>query len=342
MVTTIKFSEFIDEGDLEPNQTTVGLASGGNARFNNPFPLLPPGTTGDRPAPDPTMYFRLRYNTTTSHYEFYDSVSATWMTIPDSSVGSFAPDNATFLLQVANPDLANAQAMGSLASGIVVNTTLTGVQLTRLLAGTANQLDVTNADGILGNPTFTLSATLIAPGTVQVGNLLLDTNTLSSVDLNGDLNLTPDGTGNLVLDGLNWPQADGPAGYKLTTNGSGQLSWTPDATGGMTIVEVTTASQAMLPNTGYIANSSSTISFTMPATSPVGSQMAVYGYGSGGWIINNYPSGSQQIIYGVVETSIGGMGNIQSTNRYDQIILTCVVADTIWVASSPMGSLNAS
>ena len=73
-------------------------------------------------------------------------------------------------------------------------------------------------------------ATLATRGT---GDLILTTNEggvnegiIRIYDgVNGNITLTPNGTGNLVLDGLNWPQADGTANYVLKTNGSGQLSW---------------------------------------------------------------------------------------------------------------------
>ena len=61
----------------------------------------------------------------------------------------------------------------------------------------------------------------------QFGNVKASGNTIISTDAAGDLNLTPDTTGDLVLDGVNWPQADGNANEFLTTNGSGQLSWAP-------------------------------------------------------------------------------------------------------------------
>lgn len=54
----------------------------------------------------------------------------------------------------------------------------------------------------------------------------LDVNGYSIVSLsNGNITITPNGTGSIVLDGLNWPQTDGTANYVLSTNGSGQLSW---------------------------------------------------------------------------------------------------------------------
>jgi hypothetical protein len=62
----------------------------------------------------------------------------------------------------------------------------------------------------------------------------LDVNGFSIVSVsNGNIALTPNGTGNLILDGLNWPQADGTANYVLQTNGSGQLSWVAQDSGGL-------------------------------------------------------------------------------------------------------------
>jgi hypothetical protein len=57
------------------------------------------------------------------------------------------------------------------------------------------------------------------------GNVTISGNSVISTDTNGDLNLTPNGTGDLVLDGVNWPQADGSSGQFLKTDGAGQTSW---------------------------------------------------------------------------------------------------------------------
>jgi len=62
-------------------------------------------------------------------------------------------------------------------------------------------------------------------GTVKVDNLQLDLNTISSTDTNGNINITPNGTGSVVIDGLSFPQADGTADQVLKTNGSGQISF---------------------------------------------------------------------------------------------------------------------
>ena len=60
---------------------------------------------------------------------------------------------------------------------------------------------------------------------LNVDNLKLDGNTITSENSNGDINITPNGTGSVVLDSLNYPQSDGTAGQFLKTDGSGTLTF---------------------------------------------------------------------------------------------------------------------
>ena len=72
------------------------------------------------------------------------------------------------------------------------------------------------------------------------GNLDVNGKTILSVS-NGDIAITPNGTGDVILDGLKWPQADGTADYVLKTNGAGQLSWVAEDAGGISnVVDDTT------------------------------------------------------------------------------------------------------
>ena len=73
------------------------------------------------------------------------------------------------------------------------------------------------------------NATLTTQGT---GDLTLNTNngtnsgTIVILDgANGNITITPNGSGNIVLDGLTFPNADGSANQALITNGSGTLSF---------------------------------------------------------------------------------------------------------------------
>ena len=78
--------------------------------------------------------------------------------------------------------------------------------------------------------TLTASSAIVVDSSSKINNLLVDNlqfdgNAITSTNANGDLSITPDGTGNLILDGLNWPQVDGSPNQYLKTDGSGQLSW---------------------------------------------------------------------------------------------------------------------
>jgi hypothetical protein len=88
------------------------------------------------------------------------------ISIPD---GGFAPAIATYILKTPNADLPNSQPLSPLASGMAYVTTATGVVGTRVLQGTANELDITNGDGIGGNPTYKISDNVILPGTSGMG-----------------------------------------------------------------------------------------------------------------------------------------------------------------------------
>jgi hypothetical protein len=56
------------------------------------------------------------------------------------------------------------------------------------------------------------------------GNLDVNGQSIVSVS-NGDIAITPNGTGSIILDGLTWPSADGSADQVLKTAGDGTLSF---------------------------------------------------------------------------------------------------------------------
>ncbi len=88
MVDTIKFSEMTDGGDLANNEKTPGLLNimgvDTNVLFNNPWTFLAPGTTGERPIPAASMFYRLRFNNTLEIYEYYDPTIPLWVELSGS------------------------------------------------------------------------------------------------------------------------------------------------------------------------------------------------------------------------------------------------------------------
>ena len=60
---------------------------------------------------------------------------------------------------------------------------------------------------------------------LKIDNLQINGNNITSTNADGHIYITPNGTGDVIIDGLKYPQADGSAGQFLKTNGSAQLSW---------------------------------------------------------------------------------------------------------------------
>ena len=105
--------------------------------------------------------------------------------------------------------------------------------------GTEELIKFSETASAVNEVTVTNSATGNAPEISATGD-----------DTNIDFKLTPKGTGKLVLDGLNFPTADGTTGQFLKTDGSGNLSF-DDAGGGVN----TPYFEAYLSsNTGYLTN----------------------------------------------------------------------------------------
>jgi hypothetical protein len=101
--------------------------------------------------------------------------------------------------------------------------------------------------------------------------------------------------------------------------------------------EILGTTQAMSPDNGYVANNAARVSFSLPATAAFGQIIKVVGKGAGGWRITQ---GVGQVIhYGIIDTSSGATGYLESTHRYDAVELVCTTANLEWTVI-PQGKLN--
>lgn len=60
---------------------------------------------------------------------------------------------------------------------------------------------------------------------LKVDNIDIDGNTISATNANGNVELAPNGSGSVILDGQYWPTTSGTSGQYLKTDGAGQTSW---------------------------------------------------------------------------------------------------------------------
>lgn len=119
------------------------------------------------------------------------------------------------------------------------------------------------------------------------------------------------------------------------TNGDGTI--TIDASKQEFWVVVTGTTQAMAVDTYYLANNAGIVTFTLPVTAAVGTELRVHDM-QGGWIIAQ--NASQQIHFGKKSTTAGITGSLESTQAYDGVHLVCSVEDTEWIVLSSQGNLD--
>lgn len=192
-ISTVKFSEFTNGGDLANNEITVGLGGSApyyNAYYNNPWTFLAPGTTGDRPAIAASMYYRLRLNTSLEAYEYYDPIEATWVQLQTSNVFDWIEvTTSPYQMQGQQGYIANSASQVSL---ILPNTSDVGDQISIVGKGAGGWIIVQDAG----------QSIQIAPVSTTVGSL----GSLASTQQYNSISLV------CIVANLTWETVGGPQG----------------------------------------------------------------------------------------------------------------------------------
>ena len=144
-------------------------------------------------------------------------------------------------------------------------------------------------------------------------------------------NLTTDLANRLQISNL-------AAGTNITiTNAGGITTISASGAGGFVWNQVSGTSQSMFSGNGYENTNSGLTTFTLPATSSFGDEIAILGSGSGGWTL--IQNSGQSIVLGS-STTTTTTGSLSSTNAHDTIYLVCISANTKWQVTSVIGNLT--
>lgn len=204
MVDTIKISEMTDGGDLSQGNVLPGISGGANFKYTAGTQFLSPFTTATRPAAGTAG--QIGFNTDLNQFQYDDGTD--WVTIADFEAfasnanglgaslvgiedqGSVSNktvqdfNEAPFIAQTDDGTLPNAQFLGALATGLVKNTTSTGV-LSIAVPGTDYdvvtwQVINSNTNAVASNGYIVdhgSNVTCTLPGTAAVGDTFFFGNT---------------------------------------------------------------------------------------------------------------------------------------------------------------------
>lgn len=106
-------------------------------------------------------------------------------------------------------------------------------------------------------------------------------------------------------------------------------------TGGYTSV-TQTANATLVKNQSFIANSATTLTFTLPTTAAAGDRFEVVGAGTGGWRIAQ--NAGQKINFNGKTTTPGTGDGIQSADYRDCMELVCTAANTTFTVVDSQGT----
>ena len=225
---------------LDPNGTGYVSIVGTNGV------VIPVGTTAQRA---PSVQGAIRYNTDTSSFEGF--TGATW----GSLGGVKSVDGLTYITAESAPGASNdtlsfvtngVEAMSLDTDSLDVASTILTTNINALTTSTSTTTGALVVDGGVG-----IAENLNVGGVINIDNLRLDTNTLSSTNANGDIVIAPNGTGDIQLDSDTVRIGDSNTNATLTTNGTGDLVLNTNSgtnTGSITIADGANNDITITPN----------------------------------------------------------------------------------------------
>lgn len=213
----------ISGGALSNNDKTPGLEGGVNVLFDNPWTFLAPGNTAARPLPSTAIEYRLRLNTETQIYEYYDTLQVQWVQLSGTGTGTVNPGTANSIgYYAANGTIISP--LSSMPNAIMITSGLS-VPLfsTSLPAG----ISIPSATIIASTAALTSGQVVAAPvnptdlankayvDSILAGTVLSITGTINQI-------VASSPTGNITLTMASNPIVPGTAGINLPVGTTAQ------------------------------------------------------------------------------------------------------------------------
>lgn len=274
-------------------------------------------------------------------------------TLTGNSGGAISPSSGNI----------NTLGTGSITiagSGSTLTTQLTGLTNHAVLVGagtatitnvgpTATSGQVLQSQGSTTDPAF---STATYPATTTINQILYSSsaNVVAGLSTANNGVLTT-GTGGvpvitaLASDGqlIIGSSAGAPAAATITagsgitvTNGHNSITISASSSG-FSWTDVTTATQTIAAENGYITDRAGGVTYTLPASGSLGDTFKIVGKSG---IATITPLANQQLLIGSASGTVGVTGTAVSTNTGDSITFVCITsgASTVWRAETFVGN----
>lgn len=310
-ITAVFPSDYVS--DTRSISTSGGLTGGGDLSANRTLSIATSGVTTTKIADNNVTLAKIeaiatdrllgRSTAGSGNVEQITCTAAGRAILDDASASdqrttlSASPNAAKYIVQETNAELANAQALGSLATGIVKNTTTTGVGV--LSIATGSDLPSHNHAGSdinSGTVGVTYGGTGLNAGSATNGQLLIGNGsgfTLATLTAGTGMTIT-NGSGSITL-----ASSGGGSSITITTNEytSGSGTWTKPSNAKIVVV--------------YMCGGG--------ASGATGTTTAPGNGGAGSWIVNHVfrgdELGNESYAVGAGGTGNNGAGGDSSFGR---------------------------
>jgi hypothetical protein len=225
---------------LDPNGTGYVSIVGTNGL------VIPVGDTAQR---SPAIQGTIRYNTSTSSFEGY--TGSTW----GSLGGVKSVDGLTFITAESAPGASNdtlsfvtdgTERMSLDTDSLDVATSILTTNINATTTSTSTTTGALVVDGGVG-----IAENLNVGGVINIDNLRLDTNTLSSTNANGNIIIAPNGSGSVNIESNALNVGDANVNTTISTIGTGNLTLNTNAgtnSGLISIANGANADISLTPN----------------------------------------------------------------------------------------------
>jgi hypothetical protein len=218
-------------------------------------------------------FYIIKNGTSGSHTVQLKAASGSGATV------TFAADDKGYKL-IYLDGVATNTGLFEAALGSDGDVTLTGTQTLTNKTLTSPKIGTSILD-TNGNELFKLTATSSAVNELTLANAATGnkpTLTASGGDTNISVAILPKGSGQVIIDNLTFPAADGSANQILVTNGSGVLSFA-DNSGGTSWAAIKTANYTASAGEGVFCNTTGgSFTLTLPSSPALGDEVSFVDY----------------------------------------------------------------